>query len=75
MSESPGDYRNNLLAEGRSVLNSRIPSGHRRIYDRVDSMLFHKWVNCVSYPLTAFEVLSMANHLCTMVERTRKVTQ
>ena len=50
MSESPGDYLDNLLAEGLSVLNSHIPSGHRLIYDQVDSMLFHKWVlDCIGF--------------------------
>jgi predicted nucleotide-binding protein len=40
----------NLLSEGREVLQSRTPSGHKFIYDSVDSMLYHKWVlNCISF--------------------------
>jgi uncharacterized protein (TIGR02391 family) len=43
------DYLDKVVADGTSVLQSRIPSGHPLIYDQVDSMLFHKWVlSCIA---------------------------
>jgi uncharacterized protein (TIGR02391 family) len=48
-----GDYLDKLVAEGMSVLKSRVPSGHQLLYDHVDSMLFHKWVlNCIGFLAT-----------------------
>jgi len=39
-----------LLEEGLNVLNSRISSGSRFIYDSVESIGYHKWVlNCISF--------------------------
>jgi uncharacterized protein (TIGR02391 family) len=47
------DYLDKLVNEGIMVLKSRIPSGNRLLHDRVDSMLFHKWVlNCIGFLAT-----------------------
>jgi uncharacterized protein (TIGR02391 family) len=44
------DHLDKLLAEGNTVLGSRIPSGNRFMHDSVDSLLFHKWVlNCIGF--------------------------
>jgi hypothetical protein len=44
------NYLDRLLSEGTAVLHSRKSSGHRLIYDPVDSMSYHKWVlNCISF--------------------------
>jgi uncharacterized protein (TIGR02391 family) len=51
--ETGMEYLDTLVNEGRLVLISRIPSGHRILYDQVDSMLFHKWVlNCIGFLAT-----------------------
>src|SRR5713101_9030782 len=47
------EYLDKLVEEGMRVLQSRTPSGHRVIYDSVDSLLFHKWVlNCIGFLAT-----------------------
>lgn len=39
-----------LIAEGYAVLDSRKTSGHRLLYDQVDSLLYHKWaLNCIGF--------------------------
>jgi uncharacterized protein (TIGR02391 family) len=44
------DYLDKLVVDGMQVLQSRIPSGHKLIYDQVNRTLFHKWVmDCIGF--------------------------
>ena len=44
------DYLDKLVTDGMRVLQSRIPSGHKLMYDQVNRTLFHKWVmDCIGF--------------------------